>query len=75
MLVRDAQFAKAVTLGQIRSDAHLSGGCIARRNVVRFERQYHAGVTGAFVRACVAFAPAGKGGVVGIFDLPEINIV
>ena len=75
MLVRDAQFAKAVTLGQIRSDAHLGGGRIARRNVIRFERQHYAGVAGAFVRAGVALAPAGKGGVVGIFGLAKINIV
>ena len=57
LLVRDAQLAEAVAVGEVGDRVHLVGGRVARRHAGLLERQRHRGVARHLVRMDVALAP------------------
>ena len=68
LLVRDAQFAEAVAVGEFGDAFHLLGGDVAGRDAVRLQRQRDGGVARHLVRVRVAVDPAGE----GLFAVPVL---
>src|SRR5713226_7549220 len=63
LLVRDAQLAERIAIGEIGDPVHLIGGDVSGRNAGLLERERDRGVAGLLVREDIPRMPGGKSAV------------
>src|SRR6266568_5010499 len=63
LLVRDAQLAERIAVGEIGDPVHLIGGDVSGRNAGLLERERDRGIAGLLVREDVPRMPGGKSAV------------